>query len=87
MSLGQVASGPIGTHVAVEGSHFLPSDTSCTIAMVSGGTIIGAACSTFTAANGFKNVTGSFTIGNVLPGQYVIQVTGNQGDFAQSFST
>ena len=84
VSLGQVASGPIGTHVAVEGSNFLISDTTCTLSSPSGGVIIGAACSTFTAPNGFKNVTGSFTIGNVLPGQYVIQVSGNQGDFAQS---
>jgi hypothetical protein len=84
VSLGQVASGPIGTHVAVEGTNFLPSDTTCTISSPSGAVIIGAACSTFTAPNGFKNVTGSFTIGNVLPGQYVIQVSGNGGDFAQS---
>jgi hypothetical protein len=84
VSLGQVASGPIGTHVAVEGSNFLISDTTCTLSSPSGGVIIVAACSTFTAPNGFKNVTGSFTIGNVLPGQYVIQVSGNQGDFAQS---
>jgi hypothetical protein len=27
---------------------------------------------------------GSFIIGNVLPGEYVIQLTGNQGDSAQT---
>ena len=84
VSLGQVAMGPIGTHVAVEGSNFLPGDTSCTLSSPTGAIVIGAACSTFTAGNGFKNVTGSFTVGNVLPGQYVIQVTGSGGDFAQS---
>ena len=84
VSLGQVASGPIGTHVAVEGSSFLPSDTTCTVSSPTGAIIIGGACSTFKASNGFKNVTASFTVGNVLPGQYVIRVSGNGGDFAQS---
>ncbi len=32
------------------------------------------------AGTGLANA--SFTIGNVLPGQYVIQVTGNEGDEA-----
>ncbi|HUO41759.1 MAG TPA: hypothetical protein VMU35_02200 [Methylomirabilota bacterium] len=82
--LGQVASGPIGTHVSFEGSNFLPSDTSCTVSSTTGAIVIGGACSTFNAPNGFKNVTGSFTVGNVLPGQYVIQVSGNGGDFAQA---
>jgi hypothetical protein len=27
---------------------------------------------------------GSFIIGNVLPGEYVVQLTGNQGDSAQA---
>ena len=27
---------------------------------------------------------GGFMLGNVLPGEYVIQVTGNEGDFAQA---
>jgi hypothetical protein len=27
---------------------------------------------------------GGFIIGNVLPGYYVVQLTGNQGDFAQA---
>jgi hypothetical protein len=30
---------------------------------------------------------GGFIIGNVLPGSYVIQVTGNQGDSAQTILT
>jgi hypothetical protein len=84
VSLGQTASGRIGTHVAIEGTNFLITDTSCSISSPTGSIITAAACSTFTANNGFKNVTGSFTVGSVTPGQYVIQVSGNQGDFAQA---
>jgi hypothetical protein len=84
VSLGQVGSGPIGTHVALEGSNFLATDTTCTLSSTTGTMVTVAACSTFTGANGLKNVTGSFTVGNVAPGQYVVQVSGNGGDFAQS---
>src|SRR5208282_2540724 len=40
------------------------------------------ACVLYQVGNG--NVASSFTIGNLLPGQYIIQITGNQGDFAQA---
>ena len=47
-----------------------------------------AACSFFKSTtapfNGFVNVTGSFTVGNVAEGQYVIQVSGSAGDRAQA---
>ena len=69
--------------MAVEGSYFQPGDTSCTISSPSG-IVIAAGCSTFKTPGGFMNVTGSFTVGNVVPGQYVIQVSGSTGDFAQS---
>ena len=83
------ATGPTGTHVSFEGTFFLSSDTMCTVSSPSGGTIIqGAACSVFTVSSGpltgYTNVTGSFIVGNVQNGQYVIQVSGNQGDFAQA---
>ncbi|MGD0424892.1 MAG: hypothetical protein ABSA92_15765 [Candidatus Bathyarchaeia archaeon] len=85
--LGKTSSGAIGTDVIVEGSYFQPGDTSCTISSPSG-VVIAAGCSTFKSTtapfNGFMNVTGSFTVGNVVPGQYVIQVTGSTGDFAQA---
>jgi hypothetical protein len=84
-SVGKAAKGPVGTHVNVEGSSFLSTDTTCSISSPSSGSIIlGAACSVFIAPSGFNNVTGSFIVGNVPEGQYVIQVTGNQGDFAQA---
>jgi hypothetical protein len=87
--VGQTTSGPIGTSVDVEGSYFLSRITSCTISSPTSGSIItGAGCSTFIPSSGtffgFGNVTGSFIVGNALPGQYVIQVTGNEGSFAQA---
>ena len=92
--LGQVASGVTGTHVTVEGSSFLPRDATsgtCTISSPSSGTVIAsgsAACTFFKSTtapfNGFVNVTGSFVVGNVAEGQYVIQVSGSAGDRAQA---
>jgi len=87
-SVGQVASGPTGSHVSISGSDFVSTDTTCTIG-VGGGTsgsfiAAGSGCTLFTAGNGFQNVTASFTVGNVAPGQYVVQISGNQGDFAQA---
>src|SRR5208282_1112661 len=88
-SFGLTAKGPVGTHVNVEGSFFLSTDTMCTVSGPSSGTIIqAAACATFIAGPGpflgFTNVTASFVVGNVPEGQYLIQVSGNQGDFAQA---
>ena len=84
-SVGKVAKGPVGTHVSVEGSDFLLTDTTCSISSPSSGSFIqGAACSVFITGKGVVNVTGSFIVGNVPEGQYVVQVTGNQGDFAQA---
>ena len=87
-SVGQPAKGQVGSHVSVEGTNFLTTDTSCTIGVssgngnfISGGT---SACAVFTISTGATNVTASFRIGNVQPGQYLIQVSGNQGDFAQA---
>jgi hypothetical protein len=84
-SPGQIPSGPVGTHVTVEGSSFLSTDTTCTISSPTAGFIQGGvACSVFINSKGFTNVTGSFIVGNVPEGQYLVQVTGNQGDFAQA---
>ena len=86
--LGQIASGVTGTHVTIEGSSFLPQDANsgtCTVSSPSSGTVIAsgsAACSFFKASNGFVNATGSFVVGNVAEGQYVIQVSGSSGDRA-----
>jgi hypothetical protein len=82
------SSGPTGTHVTIEGSHFLPTDTTCSLSSPTGAIIVSGACSFFTATsgpfNGFTNVTGTFIVGPVPPGDYVIQVSGNGGDSAQA---
>jgi hypothetical protein len=83
--VGRTTSGPLGTDVAIEGTFFLSTDTSCTISSPSSGSIVtGAACTVFIPSSGpflgFVNVTVSLIIGNVLPGQYVIEVTGCGGN-------
>jgi phage protein U len=91
-SIGQVASGPTGSEVIIKGAFFPLSDTTCTISTTSNGNFIApntAACSVFAGSGlfaGFNNVTGSFIVGNVNTGQYVIRVTGTAGgrDFAEA---
>jgi len=71
-----------GGHVSVEGSGFLPTDTSCTLSSPSSpNLILNGAC---VIQMGTGIAYGGFIIGNVLPGYYVVQITGNQGDFAQT---
>ncbi|MGA3296134.1 MAG: hypothetical protein ABSD41_01650, partial [Candidatus Bathyarchaeia archaeon] len=86
-------SGPIGTDVVVAGSGFLPTDQSCSISSLSPPIITNAGC---VIKVGTGIVDGSFLVGNVLPGQYVIEVTGcpsnngcgpSAGDFAQAIFT
>ncbi len=80
------AIGRPGTDISFLGSGFLPTDTSCVVSSPgSGAVMVGTQACVIHAGKG--TVNGSFTIGNVLPGQYVIQVTGNQGDFAQAVVT
>jgi len=77
------ATGQPGTHVLVTASGFLPTDTRCTISSPSHNVILAGtvACA---IQVGSGTPYGSFTVGNILPGQYIIQVTGNQGDTAQA---
>ena len=71
-----------GGHVSVEGSGFLPTDTSCTLSSPSSpNLIVNGAC---VIQMGTGIAYGGFIIGNVLPGSYVVQITGNQGDSAQT---
>lgn len=74
-------NGQIYTNVQIEGGYFSSSDTTCSISSPSSAIFLeNAAC----WVSFPKNVTGSFRVGNVTPGQYVIQVSGSpQGDFAQ----
>jgi hypothetical protein len=76
--------GPDGTHAFFNGTGFSFTDTSCVVGAPSSAAILGGtqAC-VIRAGSGIVN--GSFTIGNVLPGHYVIQVCGSPlGDFAQA---
>ena len=80
-------SGPIGTHVNFKGVNFTLGDTSCSVSSpTSSAIVIAAACVMVqNSTHVLANVNGSFTVGNVPPGQYVIQVTGSPiGDFAQA---
>ena len=77
------ATGKPGTHVLVNGTGFLPTDFNCAVAAPGSGAILGGtqAC---VIRPGTGLVNASFTIGNVLPGQYIIQVQGSGGDIAQA---
>ena len=83
-SVGQPAKGQVGSHVSVEGSNYLTTDTSCTVGgvgvlvLISGGT---AACAVFTSKWGYQRYR-QLQRGNVRPGQYLVQISGNQGDLA-----
>lgn len=73
-------TGRVGLQISINGSGFLPTDTSCTFSSPSSGSVVsGAACVTRDGS-----VFGGFIVGNVLPGAYVVQASGNQGDFAQA---
>ena len=77
------ATGRPGAHVFVNGTGFLPTDTSCAVAAPGSGAILpGTQACVIAAGSGLANA--SFTIGNVLPGQYIIMVGGTGGDSAQA---
>ena len=80
------SSGSAGTSVSVTGS-LLPGDTGCTITSPSTGFIDGYKCKVLPGGV----VTGSFTVGAVMAGQYLIMVSGNpgnpSGDYAQALFT
>ena len=76
--------GPVGIDVEITGQVTIPDqDQSCSISSPTNGAIITAdACAVNGGGSSSGNFTGSFTVGNVPPGQYVIEVTacaGNNG--------
>jgi hypothetical protein len=83
-STSYVPSLQAGSRVSVHVTGLLPTDTTCQLSSPSSPNVIlpGTAACVIQAGTGVAY--GDFTIGNVLPGSYVIQVTGNQGDFAQT---
>ena len=82
--MSHVAGLQAGSRVSVQATGLLPTDTTCQLSSPSSLNVIlpGTAACVIQAGTGIAY--GGFIIGNVLPGSYVIQVTGNQGDFAQT---
>jgi len=71
-----------GHNISFSGAGFLPTDSTCNVSSPSSvGVILSSAC---VVQAGTGTPYGGFTVGNVSPGSYVIQVTGNYGDFAQA---
>jgi len=71
-----------GASISFTGAGFLPTDTTCSVYSPSSSMVILSSACVVQAGTGMPN--GGFMVGNILPGQYVIQVTGNEGDFAQA---
>jgi hypothetical protein len=82
--LNQAAGYYPGSRVAIQATGLLPTDTTCQLSSPSSPNVIlpGTAACVIQAGTGVAY--GGFIVGNVLPGSYVIQVTGNEGDFAQT---
>jgi len=80
------SSGPVGARVSVAGS-LLPGDTGCTITSPSTAFIVGYRCAVLPGGV----IAGSFTVGTVMAGQYLILVSGSpgnpNGDYAQGIFT
>ena len=83
VGLTPAVAGP-GSHVSIQGTGFLPTDTTCTISSPNTPGLIfnGTAACVIQAGTGFA--IGGFIVGNVLPGSYLVQITGNEGDSAQA---
>jgi len=79
-----VAGYQAGSRVSIQATGLLPTDTACLLSSPSSPNVVlpGTAACVIQAGTGVAY--GGFIVGNVLPGEYVIQVTGNQGDFAQT---
>jgi hypothetical protein len=80
-------TGAPGVDVSFQGSGFLPTDTTCTISSPSSPNPILPGSAACVIQMGSGAPMGSFLIGAVLPGEYVVQVNGNQGDSAQAVVT
>lgn len=73
-----------GGEISVQGYGFLPTDTSCTISSPATPNLIFNGTAACVIQSGTGMAVGGFIVGNVLPGNYVVQLTGNAGDFAQA---
>jgi hypothetical protein len=82
-----VAGLQAGSRVSVRATGLLPTDTTCQLSSPSSPNVILPGTAACVIQVGTGVAYGGFIIGNVLPGSYVIQVTGNQGDSAQTILT
>ncbi len=85
--MSHVAGLQAGSRVSVQATGLLPIDTTCQLSSPSSPNVILPDTAACVIQVGSGDAYGGFIIGNVLPGSYVIQVTGNQGDFAQTLLT
>ena len=74
------SSGPAGTFVTVSGA-LLAGDTGCSITSPSRGLITGYRCTILPGGL----ISGSFTVGVVIRGQYLVIVSGSPGNPAGDF--
>ena len=81
MALSSYSVSP-GDNVAVSGSNFNPSDSSCGISSTTAGLISSSNCS---VSSGI--VTGAFVVGSVTSGTYIVTVKGNKADAASKALT
>ncbi len=82
--VGHLAGYQAGSRVSIQATGLLPTDTTCQLSSPSSPNVILPGTSACVIQAGTGIAYGGFIVGNVLPGDYVIQVTGNQGDFAQT---
>ena len=73
-----------GRWISVHATGLLPTNRTCSISSPSSPNVVLPGSSACAIQMGTGIANGGFIIGNVLPGAYVIQVTGDQGDFAQT---
>lgn len=73
-----------GAGVSIHATGMLPTDSTCQISSPSSPSVILPGTAACVIQLGSGVAYGGFNVGNVLPGQYVIQITGNQGDSAQT---
>ena len=73
-----------GRWISVHVTGLLPTNRTCSISSPSSPNAVLPGSAACAIQLGTGVAYGGFIVGNVLPGSYVIQVTGDQGDFAQT---
>lgn len=71
-------AGSAGTIVSISGIGYSSTDVSCSV----GGSVVTSGACTINSLTGIAS--GSFVVGNVAPGSYLVSVSGSSGDSAQA---